>query len=407
MTNWKLATFYACLVGIAILAGEGIARLVQPLLQGITVGVDLRATRDLYAEQREIMQRFLEHRTNDIFDPDLGWRYRPNFRSEWYSNNSRGLRGRTEYSVAPSDDVLRIAAFGDSFVYGSEVRDHEVWPAQLESLLPGVEVLNFGVGGYGTDQAYLAYEKYGRQYNPRVVLIGFTSVQVPRNVNVYRRFMSPGDMALVKPRFVLSANGNLRLIPSPIHSESEYWAYYNKPELVTLLGENDYWYSSLVYENPLYDYSLGIRMMSQSLSVARRKLLARNNMMSNGRLNPSSEAFEITKRILERFYQRTTEHGSVPIIVLFPGEEILANNGEQHPPAYEPLATYLQSQNMDHLDLVQAFRGPVSRERHFMPGRHYSPEANRLVAEAISEYLVTRGLINVRATGPVVRTRMQ
>ena len=47
-----------------------------------------------------------------------------------------------------------IYVFGNSFSYASEVSDSEAWAHKLGSLLK-CPVANYGVPGYGTDQAYL------------------------------------------------------------------------------------------------------------------------------------------------------------------------------------------------------------------------------------------------------------
>src|SRR5690348_10974780 len=49
------------------------------------------------------------------------------------------------------------SAFGDSMTYGAEVKDDEAWVHLLSELL-GCNIRNFGVGGYGLDQAALRYE---------------------------------------------------------------------------------------------------------------------------------------------------------------------------------------------------------------------------------------------------------
>ncbi len=77
-----------------------------------------------------------------------------------------GLRGRREYSSKAAADAVRVGAFGDSFVFGSEVGNDDVWSAQAERSEPGLEVLNYGVGGYGTDQALMLYRSRGQELEP-------------------------------------------------------------------------------------------------------------------------------------------------------------------------------------------------------------------------------------------------
>ena len=66
--------------------------------------------------------------------------------------NSLGLRGE-ELEPDPS---FRILAIGDSKTFCQGVEDHETWPALLEERLakdlPGTEVVNAGVYGYGALQ---------------------------------------------------------------------------------------------------------------------------------------------------------------------------------------------------------------------------------------------------------------
>ena len=152
-------------------------------------------------------------------DPDLGWVTVPGARSRSPCANRAGLRAEREYAPAPPPGVVRIAAFGDSFVHGDEVTTDEAWPTRLERLQPGLEVLNYGVGGYGIDQAMLRFFREGARFAPHVVLVGVITDDVLRGVNVFRPFFAPttGNV-LTKPRFLLDDDGTLRLLPNPLRS---------------------------------------------------------------------------------------------------------------------------------------------------------------------------------------------
>ena len=176
-----------------------------------------------------------------VYDAMLGWTYRPN--KVWHKNtfttNSAGLRAQREYSEQPLPDTLRIALFGDSFTAGDEAADDKIWGGrQLERKLNrnhGIraEVLNFGVGGYGMDQAFLKWRHQGRQYSPDIVIFGFQSENLDRNVNIFRHLYWTGTPTpFTKPRFVLTNQG-LELINSPtIRPEQTiavYQAFENHP----------------------------------------------------------------------------------------------------------------------------------------------------------------------------------
>ena len=171
---------------------------------------DTRATVERY--QQTIISEL-------VYNPLLGWTNRPNTPDY----NGDGMRADREYALTPPDGVLRIAAFGNSFTHGNEVTREQSWAVQLETMLNArgipAEVLNFGVGGYGIDQAYLRWQQQGRQYQPDIVLLGFVAVDVNRLTSLYWKlqpnvFITPGSNPFSKPRFVLD-DGGLRLINSP------------------------------------------------------------------------------------------------------------------------------------------------------------------------------------------------
>jgi hypothetical protein len=216
--NKKYPWYFRLILALLLLGFvEGFSWLTIGLLRA-GAGRDIRRVAAIYEDQSARIRRFLDPGAVQLeqFDPGLGWRYTPGFRGDRHRINHQGLRGDREYATAPPPGVDRLAAFGDSFVYGNEVDTPDSWPARLETELGGAEVLNFGVGGYGTDQAWLRYRREGRRFGPRIVLIGFVPDDIRRNVNVYRRFLSDHELPLFKPRFRMSDDGVLRLLPCPL-----------------------------------------------------------------------------------------------------------------------------------------------------------------------------------------------
>ncbi len=118
-------------------------------------------------------------------DPVLGWAPIPNA-DGWWTREGRGHVHITPYGfrgvdVAPGDaapDTLRVALVGDSYVEARQVALEDSIGALLETDLAAcmhrpVEVLAFGVSGYGTAQEYLLYAERVRAYHPDVVLLAF------------------------------------------------------------------------------------------------------------------------------------------------------------------------------------------------------------------------------------------
>jgi lysophospholipase L1-like esterase len=109
--------------------------------------------------------------------------------SAWVAINSHGYRDR-ERSVAKPEGTLRIAVLGDSFAEARQVALEDTFVAVLERLLAGdrrfdgrtIEVLNFGVSGYGTTQELLALRRDVLAFQPdQVILAMFTGNDIADN----------------------------------------------------------------------------------------------------------------------------------------------------------------------------------------------------------------------------------
>jgi hypothetical protein len=147
------------------------------------------------------------------YDPSRGWALRPNSRDVPISEgivmntNSRGIRGVREYPYSRTPGKQRIVVLGASFSFGLGVADEDTFSRYLETSLPDTEVLNLGVPGYGDDQMLLYLQEEGIKYHPDVVLLGFTYVEMFRNIDNFNFY--------AKPRFQ-AVSGGLRLRDAPV-----------------------------------------------------------------------------------------------------------------------------------------------------------------------------------------------
>jgi hypothetical protein len=260
----------------------------------------------------------------------------------------------------------------------------------VEKLYPNLEVLNFGVGGYGMDQAYLRFMVEGSAFSPDVVIIGFVSAGLRRLENVYRRFLSTRNYPLVKPRFLLDENGRLIEVRSPIEDISEYELLLVQPRAILKLAPMDQWYEPLVYENPLYDISASVRLLSTAWGRFYSRYLDKNAVFKDGVFNSSSTAFRLQIAILNQFVEQVRAAGAVPVVAIFPSERSLERAGASQARVFDPLLEYLKGQDVEYIDLTDAFLAVGSESKSdtwFMPGGHYSPAGNAIVASAVGKYL--------------------
>jgi hypothetical protein len=96
--------------------------------------------------------------------------------------NSAGLRDREHQKTKPAN-TIRIALLGDSYCEALQVPLEQTFWWLLQQKLeacnafPGkqVEIINFGVSGYGTGQELITLEKHAREYSPDIVMLLVTT----------------------------------------------------------------------------------------------------------------------------------------------------------------------------------------------------------------------------------------
>jgi lysophospholipase L1-like esterase len=120
-------------------------------------------------------------------DQNLGVAHNPGTQG-WYRDegnafvriNSDGLRGPERAKTKPPGTV-RIALLGDSFTEAVQVPLEDTFGSVLEKQLADcprlkglrVEVINFGVSGYGTGQELLMLRRHVWEYSPDLVVLAF------------------------------------------------------------------------------------------------------------------------------------------------------------------------------------------------------------------------------------------
>ncbi|MBW2418959.1 MAG: SGNH/GDSL hydrolase family protein [Deltaproteobacteria bacterium] len=92
--------------------------------------------------------------------------------------NNHGFRG-TDHPKAKRPDLYRVMVVGDSFTFGEGVRWEHTFVYRLGEELrkrvgPGIEVLDFGVGSWGTRSQYHYLVHEGMEFDPDLILLVFT-----------------------------------------------------------------------------------------------------------------------------------------------------------------------------------------------------------------------------------------
>ena len=337
-----------------------------------TIGLHLLARRglpypplhpaDLPAQSREIVEHALGDQPSYLqLDSELGWRVRPG--ATGLGGTPRALPdGRREPQGRGS-----VAAFGDSFTHGTGVEDAEAWAA-----LVGAD--NYGVPGYGLDQAYLHY--LAVRPDADTVLIGFMSENIRRAVNVYRPFyVTSTRLPFAKPRFTLDRRDSLILLPNPLPTADAYRALLRRPDSVLArLGEADaHWHRR--WHRSRWDVLAPVQLAK----------LAYETLSAPEYYDPSAEPFRVTVAVFDAFVRAVRTDGATPVILLFPNAGDLRDGL-----SYPALRDTLTARGHPVLDLADAFRDCGECPAMFR-GHHYSAAGNSRVAADLRRRLMHRG----------------
>lgn len=355
-------------------------------------------TSTIYSDQSRRIRSLLANanQSRTIVDPTLGWLLRPDYDRNGTRINGQGLRAMRVYSPWPPAGTLRVAAFGDSFVFGSEVRNNQSWTHLAQAAEPSIEVLNYGVPGFGTDQALIRYESEKNALNSDVVIMGFTPADMRRNVNVYRRFLHVGESPAAKPRFRLSGDGSLSTIAPPVRSLDQWRNVLKEPAIVRNWGANDYFYEAIIYDNPLYDWSAIVRIASALWVRVKRRFLYENRIQIGGEFNPNSEAFKIQVRILRRFVANARANNHVPLLAMLPDRHDLRAYIAGEPTLIAGLKRAVDRMLavLDPTEKLAAAAAKYGVGALFAPGGHYSELGNRVIGEWLVGELKHRKLMD-------------
>ncbi len=253
------------------------------------------------------------------------------------------------------------------------------------------------MGAYGLDQGYLRYLQDGVPFHSDIVIIGFMSENIYRNLNVFRPFYSSlyKTNLYTKPRFSVE-NGNLILFKNPLATKEDYVRFLTDDETVLKeIGSKDYYYQ-IGYLAGAMDRLPSVRLFK----IATRSLKERLNpvVTREGSYAVTSEAFRLTTRLLEAFYCAALQHESLPVIVIYPDLGDLSRHRDHQPKRYEPLLEHLRMNGfryVDQLDALVAYDPHVPKDQLTVePWGHYTRLGNKIVASYLQDYLRKKGLVS-------------
>jgi hypothetical protein len=286
-----------------------------------------------------------------------------------------------------------IAAYGDSFTAGYGVEPSQTWSNVLGRRL-GSAIANYGVPGYGTDQAYLRFH-HNSQDAAGIVILGVLSENIQRNVNQFRNFLIPSNQCQTKPRYVLDSQGHLRLVPLPQLTTENYEDFIRNPDHYL---KHDYFAPG----GPSGAQKLGFPYTWSILKAHKffydRYVRGYKSYLQFYQPHHPSQALPLTVAIIRQFVSEARKAGKHPLVLVFPTDEDFRVYNQSRHFVYEPLIQALTREHIEHVDLGPQLLQGLGQSDYmvlFQGGQyhHFNEEGNRRVAEILGNYFKDRNYL--------------
>jgi len=283
------------------------------------------------------LSKFFDHG----YDPELGWVRKPNT-----SHNEQGKFGSTIWNVNEKGSRFnpgfegkesKISCYGDSYTFARQVNDDESWENFLSHSI-NTNVLNFGVGNYGIDQAFLRLKREYSKNKTKIVIIGVVPETISRILSIWKHYYEYGNTFAFKPKFVIK-NNELQLIGNIMDTEkkfSEYEKFINKIQSI------DYFYKTKFKKEILkFPYTLTlIKNLKRNIEIIgwillnkikpnpkykwnSMRVIMRRNLQWRVNLYKTKTAVELLKQIIIEYVEFSRKEKFIPILMFMPQKDDL------------------------------------------------------------------------------------
>jgi lysophospholipase L1-like esterase len=350
------------------------------------------------------------------FDPDAGWRCRPNLDLRFVEPglydvrvrcNSQGLRDR-EHATRKPAGARRLLCVGDSYVWGQGVEDEQTVASRLGRELQGIETINLGVAGYSAVQELVRLETDGLSYQPDWTVVFFCDNDLDSNFET-----KDGRRPLVE----LRGDDALHVVNRPV---SEPWLQ----PISTWIHERSRLLVEFEYCTGLVRERLALRRAAARAAADANAPVAAATTANRAKPRPGpvraeeiqfslvdrflepdarmDQAWRTLQQIYARMRDLATERGSRLLVVYVPDPPLaveslyrglLAHAGlaESQADWNRPgrrLAELCGAIGVPELDLAPAFRAAPDPARLFLsPDPHWSAVGNEIAAASVAQKL--------------------
>jgi hypothetical protein len=353
-----------------------------------------------------IDRKGLEKFSKKGMDAELGWVRKPHTNGQEKGRNGK----KTQYTINkygarhnPGFDDLTptISLFGDSYAFGRQVNDEQTW-SHFVSKKINKDILNFGVGNYGLDQAILRMEREVLKRNSELVIIAIVPETICRIQSVWKHYSEYGNTFAFKPRFILDKKKQLKLINNIINEKEKYFNYF---KYIDEIRKYDLFYEKKFMKDILtfpyvYSFVKSIRRngvlvpslikskISKNFSIKDRpfQIILKNNHMISMSLYNEKNSLDLFEALIERADLVAKKNQSHLLFCLIPqlqDIELIKTHGKYYGDLLSRLA--LKYNTLDLTDSLMEKENVGKYYTHDLYGGHLSLQGNKLVADKIAK----------------------
>ena len=372
--------------------------------------------KDEVPELSEDLEKFLING----YDSELGWTRKPNT-----SHTEKGKTGETKWNTNEKgarmnpgyeNKTSRISCYGDSFTFSRQVNDDETWEYFLSKILD-TNVLNFGVGNYGIDQAILRMKREYVKNRTPIVILCVVPDTISRINSVWKHYYEYGNTFGFKPKFVMEKN-ELKLVKNFIDSKEKFSRY---PEFLSEIKKYDYFYKNKFQKEKIhFPYIITVsknflrnmtimfwvickivlKKLNQDTSKIDWKpmdLIMKINLKWRVDMFRNKNQKALLKKIIEEYVEYSKIEKFTPVLVFLPQKnDVLFIKKKFH--FYKDFLLDIQKiSGLIHIDVIDDFLDERNLDEIYSDnneyGGHFSKEGNKKVATIINKKLSESNVI--------------
>jgi len=338
------------------------------------------------------------------FHSQLGWSNTPAVtgtykREEFEYRISINKYGMRQHPVDKDHKAsnYRIAVLGDSFVWGIGVNDQSRFTEILERLLPGSEVLNFGVSGYGPIQYYLLLDKV-ISFRPDLVILSFCLANDFEDNVFYERYGYYKPYATVDDQgnLIVKGHGFPNIRPTRLGTNETRQTKYH-----TMLGSKALAAIANMIMTPVKGGNKEIQtpppQQAGLLGFTNALINTKESDLSTDELVLRRKAVQINEAILREIHHSLTQHDIAFILVSIPTKyqyNKSSHNGHEdfYLEAENILKHSAETLGIPFLANVQH----LTSDDFWVKDGHWNLQGHQKIAKSIASFVPTLGFYKAR-----------